>query len=323
MGTSLLFESIAREVLTYFNMRTFIVFLAIFGAALSTPSHRDLDRNIFDDAWNGIQDAGHAIQDAANSALNAAETTKEVTELIFRCKDVAMDVIGSIDVGKIRTELAPMAKDGMKDDDFKIIGNTIQGFSGKLDRFGECMSQTGEFKPQDSWWNPFGRAGIYKKKDAASDRGFQLPTAYSLSISAAASAALVGGLTGQVEVGGAINTKGQMIGFASGCAGAEISDELASVDGSLTLGFWNDLTAIPGKSLSTGASLSTPDIKIGVGVDLVWDFGGKGYIGATISLIGGVDITDGVIIPLPDFQINPVSGCYGVCMFGDCKAAGA
>ena len=98
-----------------------------------------------------------------------------------------MDVIGSINVGKIRTELAPMAKDGMKDDDFKIIGNTIQGFSGKLDRFGECMSQTGEFKPQDSWWNPFGRAGIYKKKDAASDRGFQLPTAYSLSISAAAS----------------------------------------------------------------------------------------------------------------------------------------
>ena len=71
------------------------------------------------------------------------------------------------------------------------------------------------------------------------------------------------------------------------------------------------------------SSFPFPDIKIGVGVDLVWDFGGKGYIGATISLIGGVDITDGVIIPLPDFQINPVSGCYGVCMFGDCKAAGA
>merc|ERR1712226_458268 len=108
MGTSLLFESIAREVLTYFNMRTFIVFLAIFGAALSTPPHRDLDRNIFDDAWNGIQDAGHAIQDAGNAAWNAAATTKDVTELIFRCKDVAIDLVQSVNVGQIKGELQPM-----------------------------------------------------------------------------------------------------------------------------------------------------------------------------------------------------------------------
>merc|ERR1739844_785601 len=184
-------------------MRIFIFFLALLGAALSSP-HRDLDRNIFDDAWNGIQDAGHAIQDAGNAAWNAAATTKDVTELIFRCKDVAMDLVKSVNVGQIKGELKPMLKDGLKNDDFKTIGNTIQGFSGRLNRFGECMSQTGEFKPQDSWWNPFGR-GLYRKMETASDRGFQLPHTYSLSLSGSASGSIGAGLTGSVEVGGAID----------------------------------------------------------------------------------------------------------------------
>ena len=43
-STSLLLESIAREVHSYFKMRTFIVFLALFGAALSSP-HRGLYYN--------------------------------------------------------------------------------------------------------------------------------------------------------------------------------------------------------------------------------------------------------------------------------------
>ena len=142
----------------------------------------DLDRNIFDDAWNGIQDAGHAIQDAGNAAWNAAATTKDVTELIFRCKDVAIDLVQSVNIGQIKDELQPMLKDGLKNDDFKTIGHLVEGYSNKMHRFGECMSQEGEFKPQDSWWNPFGR-GLYRKVEArAYDRSFQAPTAYSLSL---------------------------------------------------------------------------------------------------------------------------------------------
>ena len=146
----------------------------------------DLDRNIFDDAWNGIQDAGHAIQDAGNAAWNAAATTKDVTELIFRCKDVAIDLVQSVNVGQIKGELQPMLKDGLKNDDFKTIGHLVEGYSDKMHRFGECMSQEGEFKPQDSWWNPFGRAGQFRRMETVSDRGFQLPHAYSLSITGTA-----------------------------------------------------------------------------------------------------------------------------------------
>merc|ERR1712226_274146 len=288
MGTSLLLESIAREVHTYFKMRTFIVFLALFGAALSSP-HRDLDRNIFDDAWNGIQDAGHAIQDAGNAAWNAAATTKDVTELIFRCKDVAIDLVQSVNVGQIKGELQPMLKDGLKNDDIKTIGHLVEGYSDKMHRFGECMSQEGEFKPQDSWWNPFGRAGQFRRMETVSDRGFQLPHAYSLSITGTAAGSLG--------------------------AGVEVGDEAAALDGSLVFGFWNELGSIPGKSITTGASIATPGIKLGVGVDLVWAVNGSGYLGATISLTAGVDVVDA---PFLDVEFSPVVGCYGVCMFGDC-----
>jgi len=315
MGTSLLLESIAREVHSYFKMRTFIVFLAIFGAALSTPSHRDLDRNIFDDAWNGIQDAGHAIQDAGNAAWNAAATTKDVTELIFRCKDVAIDLVQSVNVGQIKGELQPMLKDGLKNDDFKTIGHLVEGYSDKMHRFGECMSQEGEFKPQDSWWNPFGRAGQFRRMETVSDRGFQLPHAYSLSITGTAAGSLGAGVTGSLEVGGAIDTSGKKIAFAGGCAGVEVGDEAAALDGSLVFGFWNELGSIPGKSITTGASIATPGIKLGVGVDLVWAVNGSGYLGATISLTAGVDVVDA---PFLDVEFSPVVGCYGVCMFGDC-----
>merc|ERR1711878_140913 len=38
------------------KMKTFIVFLGLFGAAVSLPE-RAIDRNIFNDAWNGVKDA--------------------------------------------------------------------------------------------------------------------------------------------------------------------------------------------------------------------------------------------------------------------------
>merc|ERR1712226_449346 len=223
MGTSLLFGSIAREVYTYFKMRTWVVFLALFGAALSSP-HRDLDRNIFDDAWNGIQDAGQAIQDAGNAAWSAAATTKDVTELIFRCKDVAMDLVKNVNVGQIKGELQPMLKNGMKNDDFKTIGHTIEGFSDKLHRFGDCMSQEGEFKPQDSWWNPFGR-GLYRKVGAkAYDRSFQAPTAYSLSLVGSAAGSIALGLTGSVEVDLVCNADGYIGTTVSFTVGEGVDD---------------------------------------------------------------------------------------------------
>jgi len=315
MGTSLLFGSIAREVYTYFKMRTFIVFLALFGAALSSP-HRDLDRNIFDDAWNGIQDAGHAIQDAGNAAWNAAATTKDVTELIFRCKDVAMDLVKNVNVGQIKGELQPMLKNGMKNDDFKTIGHTIEGFSDKLHRFGDCMSQEGEFKPQDSWWNPFGR-GLYRKVEArAYDRSFQAPTAYSLSLVGSAAGSIGLGLTGSVEVGGAIDNSGNMIGFTGACGGGDAGDEFESIDGSLVFGFWNQLSSIPGPSFTTGASLGLAEgLKVAVGVDLVWN--ADGYIGTTVSFTIGEGVDDAAF-PI-DFMVS-ATACYGVCAFGACDA---
>jgi len=285
------------------KMKAFIVFLALFGVALSSP-HGDIDRNIFSDTWNSIQDAG-------NAAWNAAATTKDVTELVFRCKDVAMDLVTSVDVGAVTAELQPMLKDGLKNNDLQTIGNTIQGFSAKLNRMGECVSQTGEFKPQD-WWNPFGRAGIYRRMETASDRGFQLPTAYSLSFAASASGAVVAGATGSVEIGGAIQpSSGKMIGFTGGCAGPEAATELESIDGDVVFGFWNELGSIPGNSFTTGASIATPGIKLGVGVDLVWN--DSGYIGTTITFLGGEDAPDFFL----DLQASAMA-CYGKCIMGDC-----
>merc|ERR1712141_652800 len=298
MGTSLLFGSFARKVHTYFQNESFHSFLGSFGVALSSP-HGDIDRNIFSDTWNSIQDAG-------NAAWNVAATTKDVTELIFRCKDVAIDLVTSVDVGAVTAELQPMLKDGLKNNDLQTIGNTIQGFSAKLNRMGECVSQTGEFKPQD-WWNPFGR-----KMETASDRGFQLPTAYSLSFAASASGAVVAGATGSVEIGGAIQpSSGKMIGFTGGCAGPEAATELESIDGDVVFGFWNELGSIPGNSFTTGASIATPGIKLGVGVDLVWN--DSGYIGTTITFLGGEDAPDFFL----DLQASAMA-CYGKCIMGDC-----
>ena len=65
-------------------------------------------------------------------------------------------------------------------------------------------------------------------------------------------------MTGSLEVGGAIDTSGKKIAFSGGCAGVEVGDEAAALDGSLVFGFWNELGSIPGKSITTGASIATP-----------------------------------------------------------------
>merc|ERR1712141_721065 len=82
-------------------------------------------------------------------------TTKDVTELIFRCKDVAMDLVTSVDVGAVTAELQPMLKDGLKNNDLQTIGNTIQGFSAKPEslnhRIGGILSGELEFTEE---WRP-------------------------------------------------------------------------------------------------------------------------------------------------------------------------
>ena len=62
-------------------------------------------------------------------------------------------------------------------------------------------------------------------------------------------------MTGSVEVGGAIDNSGNMIGFTGACGGGDAGDEFESIDGSLVFGFWNQLSSIPGPSFTTGASL--------------------------------------------------------------------
>jgi len=287
-------------------MKAFIVFVTLFGVALSSPPRSDIDRNIFSDTWD-------SITDGFNSAMTAAETAKDVTELIFRCKDVAMDLVHSLNVGEIKGKLQPILKDGFQPDDITTIGHLMKGYTDKMSRFGDCMAQEGEFKPQDDWWNPFGR-GLYRKvkKPQASDRSLQLPHAFSLSVTGSAALTVGVGATGSVEIGGAFDTSGNVIAYSGHCLGGDLSDEFASIDGSIVVGFWNELGSIPGHSHTIGTSFGAEEgFKVDFGVDVVWN-DKDGYIGTTITVLSaGLGVDDfGIPIEITGSRLE----CDGQCL---------
>ena len=69
------------------------------------------------------------------------------------------------------------------------------------------------------------------------------------------------GATGSVEIGGAFDTSGNVIAYSGHCLGGDLSDEFASIDGSIVIGFWNELGSIPGHSHTIGTSFGAEEGK--------------------------------------------------------------
>ena len=69
------------------------------------------------------------------------------------------------------------------------------------------------------------------------------------------------GATGSVEIGGAFDTSGNVIAYNGHCLGGDLSDEFASIDGSIVIGFWNELGSIPGHSHTIGTSFGAEEGK--------------------------------------------------------------
>ena len=69
------------------------------------------------------------------------------------------------------------------------------------------------------------------------------------------------GATGSVEIGGAFDTSGNVIAYNGHCLGGDLSDEFASIDGSIVVGFWNELGSIPGHSHTIGTSFGAEEGK--------------------------------------------------------------
>ena len=87
-------------------------------------------------------------------------------------------------------------------------------------------------------------------------------TAWHYSQSFCFTALTVGvGATGSVEIGGAFDTSGNVIAYNGQCLGGDLSDEFASIDGSIVVGFWNELGSIPGHSHTIGTSFGAEEGK--------------------------------------------------------------
>ena len=97
-------------------------------------------------------------------------------------------------------------------------------------------------------------------------------TAWHYSQSFCFTALTVGvGATGSVEIGGAFDTSGNVIAYNGQCLGGDLSDEFASIDGSIVVGFWNELGSIPGHSHTIGTSFGAEEGKNFSFFYLIWN----------------------------------------------------
>lgn len=176
-------------------MKTFIVFLGLLGAALSLPE-RDLDRNIFDDAWNGIQDTANSIQDAVSGAVSGAKFAALLVDCNSPLRHTAMDFKGDfID------DLKQM-KD--KEEVFPHFGDAINHFGDQLGQMAKNLDDLSTCM-KGSW---FGRT--YEQTSSLKEAATSPPAANRLDIMAMITKAIDIGKFGVSVVGKIINCSGEI-----------------------------------------------------------------------------------------------------------------
>merc|ERR1711894_693166 len=181
MGTSLLIGILATKEQNK-KMKTFIVFLGLLGAALSLPE-RDLDRNIFDDAWNGIQDTANSIQDAVSGAKFAALLVDCNSPLRHTAMDFKGDFIDDLKQMKDKEEVFPHFGDAINH-----FGDQLGQMAKNLDDLSTCM--------KGSW---FGRT--YEQTSSLKEAATSPPAANRLDIMAMITKAIDIGKFGVSVVG--------------------------------------------------------------------------------------------------------------------------
>merc|ERR1712141_433981 len=130
MGISLLIGILTTKVRSIRKMKTFIVFLGLLGAALSLPE-RGIDRNIFDDAWNGIQDTVNGVVSGARLAGLLANCNSPLRQMV---SDFNADFIDDFKNMKDKGQVFPYFGNGLSN-----IGEEFGQLANNLDDLATCM----------------------------------------------------------------------------------------------------------------------------------------------------------------------------------------